>query len=147
VSAHDDRLHAEADRQLAETRAAYDGLALRSGLLVAAGAAIAAILAPRVRAGHHEVLLVLALIAFGLSTLAAAVTLMPWLRIGPLATSLASWAAGGSSERTSSLLYDAKLVILMANLSRLLAARIFFSIQALATVVAVGLALVYSAWK
>jgi hypothetical protein len=93
VSVHDDRLHAEVDRQLAETRAACDGLATRSGLLIAAAAAVAAILAPNIHAGHHEVLLVLALVALGVSTLAAIITLMPWLKIGPLAVYLAAWAS------------------------------------------------------
>lgn len=147
MSVHNDRLHAEADRQLAEVRAACDGLATRSGLLIAAAAAVAAIMAPRIQVGHHEILLVLALVALGVATLAAAVTLMPWLKIGPRATSLASWASGGSSGRTSSLLYDDKIVILTANLNRLLAMRIFFAVQALTTIAAVGLALGYSAWK
>jgi flagellar biosynthesis protein FlhB len=147
VSVHDDRLHAEVDRQLTEARAACDGLATRSGLLIAAAAAVAAILAPNIHAGHHEVLLVLALITFGVATLAAIVTLMPWLAIGPLATSLASWASGKPSASTSSLLYDSKIVILMADLNRLLAMRIFFAIQAITTVTAVALALGYTAWK
>jgi hypothetical protein len=147
VGVHDDRLHAEVDRQLAEVRAACDGLATRSGLLIASAAAVAAILAPRIVPGRHEILLVLALLAFGGAALAAAVTLMPSLTVGPLATSLASWAGRGPSERTSSLLYDDKIVILLANLSRLLTMRIFFTIQAMTTITAVGLALWYSAWK
>ena len=147
MSVHDDRLHAEVDRQLAETRGACDGLATRSGLLIAAAAAVAAIWAPRIQVGHHEILLVLALVSFGAATLAAVVTLMPWLKVGPLTTSLASWGGGSPSARTSSLLYDGKIVILAANLTRLQAMRIFFTIQAMMTVAAVGLALGYSAWK
>jgi hypothetical protein len=115
--------------------------------LIAAAAAVAAIWAPRIKVGHHEILLVLALVAFGVTTLAAVVTLMPWLKVGPLTTSLASWAGGSPSARTSSLLYDGKIVILTANLTRLQAMRIFFAIQAITTIVAVGLALGYSAWK
>ena len=147
MTVHDDRLHAEVDRQLAETRAACDGLATRSGLLIAASAAAAAIVGANIHVGHHEVLLVLMLVAFGLTTIAAVVTLMPWLKIGPLATSLSAWASGSPSARTSSLLYDSKVVILMADLNRLLAMRIFFAIQAITTVAAVGLALGYTAWK
>jgi len=49
-----DRLHAELDRQLAEVRTACDGLATRSGLLFAALAAVAAVLAPRINPAHHE---------------------------------------------------------------------------------------------
>jgi hypothetical protein len=142
----DDRLHAEVDRQLGEVRAACDGLAARSGLLIAGAAAVAVILAPRVQAGHHEVLLALALVAFGVATIAAAVTLMPWLKIGALPTSLARWGGRATAE-TSSQLYDGKVVILMSNLGRLQAMRIFFAIQAITTIAAVGLALGYSAWK
>jgi hypothetical protein len=147
VAVHDDdRLHAEVDRQLGEVRAACDGLATRSGLLIAGAAAVAAILAPRVQAGHHEVLLVLALVAFGVATIAAAVTLMPWLKIGALPTSLARWGSRATVE-SSAQLYDGKVMILMSNLSRLQAMRIFFAIQAITTIAAVGLALGYSAWK
>jgi hypothetical protein len=147
VSVHDDRLHAEVDRQLAEMRAACDGLATRSGLLIAAAAAVAAILAPSIHPGHHEVLLALALVAFGVATLAAIITLMPWLKIGPLATSLAAWASSGPSGRTSSLLYDSKIVILVADLNRLMAMRIFFAIQAITTITAIALALSYTGLK
>jgi hypothetical protein len=146
VSVHDDRLHAEVDRQLAETRAACDGLATRSGLLIAAVAAIAAILAPHIQVEHHETLLVLALIAFGIANVAAIVTMMPWLEIGPLATYLAAWGVSPSTE-TSRRLYDGKILSLMADSRRLLTMRIFFAIQAIATVVAAVLALWYTAWK
>jgi hypothetical protein len=141
----DDRLHAELDRQLAEVRAACDGLATRSGLLVAATAAVAAVFAPRIDPHRHEILLVLTAVALGIATVVAVVTLMPWLKVGPLTLSLTSWMSGGASVRTSSALYDSKAIILGANLNRLLAMRIFFSVQAIATVCAVGLALVYTA--
>ena len=143
----DDRLHAELDRQLAEVRAACDGLATRSGLLVAAIAAVAAVFAPRVNPAHHEILLVLTAVTLGIATLAGAVMLMPWLKIGPLAMSLTSWMSAGSSGKTSSALYDGKAVILVANSNRLLVMRVFFSVQAIATVCAVGLALVYTALR
>ncbi len=141
----DDRLHAELDRQLAEVRAACDGLATRSGLLVAAIAAVAAVFAPRINPAHHEVLLVLTAVALGIATVAAVVTLMPWLKIGPLTMSLASWMSAGASGKTSSALYDSKAIILGANLNRLLVMRVFFSVQAIATGCAVGLALSYTA--
>jgi hypothetical protein len=143
----DDRLHAELDRQLAEVRAACDGLATRSGLLVAAIAAVAAVFAPRINPAHHEILLVLTAVALGLATLAAIVTLMPWLRVGPLTMSLASWMSGGASGKTSSELYTSKAVILGGNLNRLLVMRVCFTVQAIATVCAVGLALVYTAMR
>lgn len=146
MSVHDDRLHAEVDRQLGETRAACDGLATRSGLLIAAIAAIAAVFAPHIQAGHHETLLVVALIAFATANLTAFVTMMPWLGIGPLATKLAAWGVS-PSPRTSERLYDGKILILAADSGRLLTMRIFFTIQVITTVIAAILALWYVAWK
>lgn len=143
----DDRLHAELDRQLAEVRTACDGLATRSGLLVATIAAVAAVFAPRINPAHHEILLVLTAVALGVAAAAAIVTLMPWLRVGPVVVSLADWMSGGASARTSRELYTSKAVILGANLNRLLAMRIFFATQAIATACAVGLALGYTAWR
>ena len=143
----DDRLHAELDRQLAEVRATCDGLATRSGLLVAATAAIAAVVAPRIDPARHEILLVLLAVTLGIATLTAVVTLMPSLKPGPERTSLASWMAEGPSARSSRQLYDAKIVILGGNLDRLLTMRTLFATQAIATVCAVGLALGYTAWK
>jgi hypothetical protein len=146
VAVHDDdRLHAELDRQLAEVRAACDGLATRSGLLVAAIAAVAAVLAPRINPGNHWVLLVLTAVALGLATLSAVGTLMPWLKVGPVTTWLASWMSGGSSATTSSELYVSKATILAANLNRLLVMRTLFAVQAITTISAVGLALWYTA--
>jgi hypothetical protein len=72
---------------------------------------------------------------------------MPWLKVGPLTASLASSMSGGPSSRTSSLLYDEKIVILTSNVNRMLVMRVFFAFQAVATAAAVGLALGYSAWK
>jgi hypothetical protein len=140
----DDRLHAELDRQLAEVRTACDGLATRSGLLFAAIAVAGAVLAPRINPAHHEILLVCTAILLGLATLAGAVTLMPWLKIGPVTTVLQDWIRSASPD-VSSQLYLSKNTILDANQGRLLAMRIFFSIQAIATIVAVGLALWYTA--
>jgi hypothetical protein len=146
VSSHDDRLHAEIDRQLTEVRAAFDGLTARAGLLIAAGGVGAAIVASRIQAGRHESLLIVTAIAFGVATVAGAVTLMPWLRTGPVAIYLVRWL-GQSSPRTTSLLYDSKIAILTSNMNRLLVMKVFFALQAVATITAVGLALWYSAWK
>jgi hypothetical protein len=143
----EERLHAELDRQLAEVRAACDGLATRSGLLVAATAAVAAVLAPRINPAHHEILLVLTVVALGLATVAAVVTLMPWLKLGPGTSSLAGWMGRRPEGWASSALYDSKMIILGANLNRLLVMRTFFAAQAIATVCAAGLALGYTAWR
>ena len=64
-----DRLHAELDRQLAEVRTACDGLATRSGLLIAAIAAVAAVFAPRIDPQHHWDLLLVTAIVLGVATL------------------------------------------------------------------------------
>jgi len=140
----DDRLHAELDRQLAEVRTACDGLATRSGLLVAGIAAVAAVFAPRIDPKQHWDLLVAAAIALGIAVLAGASVLMPWLKIGPVTEVLQEWINHASAQ-TSSQLYLAKNTILGANLRRLTAMRTLFTIQAIATIVAVGLALWYTA--
>jgi hypothetical protein len=142
----DERLYAELDRQLAEVRTACDGLATRSGLLIAAIAAVGAVLAPRIDPARHEVLLVLTAVALGISVLAGAATIMPWLKIGPVAVVLQDWIRGASAT-TSSQLYLAKNTILGANKGRLLIMRTLFTIQAIATICAVGLALGYTAWR
>jgi hypothetical protein len=147
MAADGDLLRGEVDRQLAEVRAACDGLATRSGILVAAESVAAALVAPHIKPDQHLTLLILMLSAFGLSVVAGAIALAPWLKVGPVATALAGWLGGSPTPTTSGLLYDSKLVILSANLNRLLTIRIFFAIQALMTIVAVGLALSYSAWK
>jgi hypothetical protein len=148
VAIHDDdRLHAELDRQLAEVRAACDGLATRSGLLVAGEAAAVALLAPRINPAHHQALLVLTVAALGIATVSAVVTLMPWLLVGPVMTSLVRWMSAGSSAVTSSELFTSKATILASNLNRLLAMRIFFALQSVTTISAVGLALGYTAWR
>lgn len=146
MAVHDDRLHAELDRQLAEVRAACDGLATRSGLL-AAIAVVTGVFAPRIDTHRHEILLVLTAVALGIATVAAIVTLMPWLKIGPLTMWLTAWMSAGPKPATSSQLYDSKTVILAANMNRLLAMKIFFSAQAIATGCAIGLALSYTALR
>ena len=114
---------------------------------MAATAAIAALFAPRINPAHHEILLVLTAVALGVATLTAIVTLMPSLKIGPLTMSLASWMSAGPKDRTSSALYDSKAIILDSNLDRLQTMRILFAVQAIATVCAVGLALLYTALR
>lgn len=140
----DDRLHAELDRQLAEVRTACDGLATRSGLLIAAIAAVAAVLAPRVDPSRHGTLLIFTAVTLGIATLAGASTLMPWLKIGPVTVVLQDWIRRSSPD-TSSQLYLSKNTILDANQHRMVVMRTLFTIQAIATIVAAGLALWYTA--
>src|ERR1700759_5110959 len=105
MAVHDDeRLHAELDRQLAEVRAACDGLATRSGLLVAATAAVAAVLAPRIEPARHLILLVLTAVALAVAIVTAVITLMPSLIAGPQRTYLSGWIEKPSAK-TSRQLY------------------------------------------
>lgn len=147
MSVHDDRLHAEVDRQLGEVRAACDGLATRSGLLITATGVVATLVAVRIGTSRHEVLLVLTVVALGLAALADSATLVPWLKIGPASSSLAAWMAGVASAATSDQLYDTKIAALDTNMRRSVVMRTLFVIQTIATLSAVGLALSYSAWR
>jgi hypothetical protein len=141
----DDRLHAELDRQLAEVRAASDGVATRSGLLVAAISAAALLLGPRINPAHHQILLVVTSVVLGVATVCAVVTLVPWLKTGPDRGLLEKWMSRGASDKTSRKLYTSKATILGGNLERLGTMRIFFVIQGVATISGVGLALWYVA--
>lgn len=143
----DDRLHAELDRQLSEVRAACDGLATRSGLLLAAISAIALLLGPRIDPNRHFTLLLFALVAFGVAAVAAGVTLMPWTKIGPNMEALVRWHSAGAKPTSSAELYSSKSVILNANQIRLVVMRSAFMAQAVATVCAIALALSYTAWR
>jgi hypothetical protein len=145
LTAHDDRLHDEIDRQLGEIRATCDGLATRAGLLITATGIGAAVVAARIE-GLRQGLLP-TLWALGVATVLGVVVLSPWVKTGLAATTLQAWMSGGASATTSSKLYDAKVALLEANLQRLTVIRTFFSLQALATLVATGLALWYAAGK
>jgi hypothetical protein len=87
------------------------------------------------------------MIFMGIAAFGAFVTFMPWLKIGPEATSLVSWTAGVAGQPAGRALYDSKIALLSANLRRLLVIRIFFTIQTATTIVALAVALSYSAWK
>jgi hypothetical protein len=141
----DDRLHAELDRQLTEVRAACDGVATRSGLLVAAISAAALLLGPRINPAHHQILLVVTALVLGIATVCAVVTLVPWLKVGPDRGVLERWMGRGPSPKSSIKLFESKTAILGGNLDRLGTMRIFFAIQGIATVSGVGLALWYVA--
>jgi hypothetical protein len=143
----DDRLHAELDRQLAEVRAACDGVATRSGLLVAAISVAGLLLGPRINPAHHVVLLVVTAVALAAATLAAIATLMPWLKTGPDRALLQKWMSEGSSGKTSRKLYTSKAAILGSNLDRLATMRTFFAIQGFTTISGAGLALWYTALR
>ena len=52
MTVHEDRLHAEVDRELDEIRSSCDGLATRSGLLIAATGVAVPIVAARLTTVH-----------------------------------------------------------------------------------------------
>lgn len=141
----DELLHAELDRQLAEVRTSCDGLATRSGLLIAAVAAVAAVLAPRIDPKHHEILLIFTATALGIATLAAVFTIYPGLVVGPVTQELQDWIRTASAPDRSTQLFLAKNTILGANQQRMGVMRTWFLIQGIATIVTVGLALWYTA--
>jgi hypothetical protein len=107
-------------------------------------AAVAAVFAARIDLKHHWDLLLATAIVLGVATLAGASVLMPWLKTGPVTEPLQDWI-NTASARTSSQLYLAKNVILGANLRRVVVMRTLFTIQAIVTIVAIGLALWYTA--
>jgi hypothetical protein len=146
LPADDDLLYDELNRQLAEARATADGLATRSGLLLAADGIGGAILAPSIHAGQHQSLLVLTLAAFAVAVIAGGLSLMPALKIGPRQTFLAR-AIVQPTPTTSSVLYDSKLGILDSNLRRVLVMQVFLGTQAATTLISLALALIYVAWK
>lgn len=147
MAGYDDLVHAEIDRQLSEVSTACDALATRSGTLLAVAGVGVTILASHIDKNRHVVLLTLAIVALGIATIAAAGALLPSLKVGPRASSLANWMSDSPSPRNSTQLYDSKLVILTSNMDRLLALRVLVAIQVISTFVAVMLTLVYSASK
>lgn len=144
MTTNSERLHAEVDRQLSEVRSDCDGLATRAGILISATGAAAAFVTPRIAKHHQPPGLVVALWALGGATVLGIITLSPWLRTGPRASSLRDWKSKGSSPRTSSLLYDVKVALLKGNVFRRGVARACFVFQVLATVAAVTIALWYA---
>jgi hypothetical protein len=138
LASHIDRLFSEVDRQLAEVRAAADGVATRAGLLITGSAVVATLLAarlPSVKGG----LAITALIMLGIATLIGGTVLVPALTLGPEATALSTWFSD-EPERTLREVYAAKILALVGNLRRLLVMRVLFYTQG----VAVGAAVVLS---
>ncbi len=135
-----DRLFMEVDRQLAEVRAAADGLATRAGLLISASALAAGLLGtrlPMLKTG----LAIGALIALGIATLIGGTVLTPGLRLGPTLGSLSGWF-GEAPAPTIKALYAAKILALEGNLKRLVVMRVLVCTQGLAVTAAIVLAIV-----
>jgi hypothetical protein len=150
VTVHEDRLHAEVDRELDQIRSSCEGLATRSGLLITATGIAVPIVAARLTittVNKLQPVLAGALLALGIATLLGILTLLPSLTTGPRASSLQLWMSIGSSPRTSSLLYDAKVALVKGGALRVAVMQAFFRLQALTTVTALALGLWYSARK
>ena len=142
VTVHEDRLHAEVDRELDEIRRSCDGLATRSGLLITATGIAVPIVAARLATVHSlQPVLADALLALGIATVLGILTLVPSLTIGPRAPFLQLWMAIGSSPRTSSLLYEAKVALVKGGTLRHAVMETLFIFQTLATIAALALGL------
>jgi hypothetical protein len=135
-----DRLFAEVERQLAEVRATADGLATRAGVLLTGTALAAGLLAARL-ATLRSGLIVGAMIALGVATLAGGTVLVPYLKLGSTAATLRGWFDEPATP-TIKALYVAKVGALEANLRRLTVMRVFFYTQGVAVVVAIVLTIV-----
>jgi hypothetical protein len=146
TAADNERLHAEVDRQLAEVRSDCDGLAARAGVLLTATSIAAAFVTPRI-GKHPPPGLWGALLALSIAIVLGIITVSPWLRTGPRASSLQGWKSAGPSARTSSLLYDFKVALITGNTFRRGVSRAFFMLQILATVTAIGIAVWYAVRK
>jgi hypothetical protein len=142
-----DRVFTEVDRQLEFVRTQAEGVATRSGLLIATTAVAASVLAARIQTGKLEV--GGALIALGVAGAAGIVVLVPYLRIGADIMSLTTWGSAPSAQRASATtqLYQSKLITLGANSRRLLFVTWTFYLQCLAVAVAVVLAFISTVGK
>lgn len=142
-----DRVFAEVDRQLEHVRAQTEAVATRSGLLVATTAVAAAVLAARIQTGKFDV--GNALWALGVAAVLGIFTLIPYLRIGPDVVHLTTWgaASSGTTATATTELYQAKLIALGANRTRLVVMTCAFYLQCLAVIVAVVLALTSTVGK
>jgi hypothetical protein len=85
-------------------------------------------------------------VIFAFATVTGAAALMPWLKIGSPPSALSGLLRAPESTIATAL-GGVKIALLESNLARLLLMRIFFTIQAVMTLIAVGLALAYSAWR
>ena len=134
---------AELDRQLEEVREQCSGLATRAGIGVTATAVAAALFVEKmekVKTGE-----VMALLLFGVATVAALGALVPTLSPGPRVSQLAIWAISTPASRSISELFTAKATLLEGNRTRLRLMTWAFYLQALLVITAVTVALIVTA--
>jgi hypothetical protein len=138
VASQEDLLFAEVDRQLGEQRAHADSLASRAGLLIAATAVAASLLAGRLQ-NPKVVLGDSVLWGLGVAGLTGVLVLvMARLTVGPSPAQLGTWSSGGRHIGT---LLAAKITTVEANGRALVRTEVMFYAQATATVASVGLLL------
>jgi hypothetical protein len=139
VTSKADRLFAEVDRQLAEVRAAADGLMTRSAWLLTAATLAAGLLGARIQQGKDTNLepslwsLAVA-IALGLATVVIG------LSTGPDPIQLGQWIYQPGDEATTKL-YEAKLTVLGVNLRNLAIMTYGIYLEVVAVAIAVALAM------
>lgn len=126
-----DLVFSEVDRQLVEQRAHADALATRAGLLIAAAAVAASLLAGRLQDATFEVsdmvLWTLGAAAGG----GVAVFLLARLVAGPSPSQLGGW---GSGTGTSNALLTAKILAVEGNSKALVRAELVLFLQAVSTI-------------
>lgn len=136
-----DRFFGEVDLRLSWQQARADALATRAGVMVAAIAVAASLLASDRATGAGTRLLTLVFATLGIAGLAGiGVLCMARLGGGPPATELTRWA-GSSDEDAQEKLFGAKVLTVAANDSVLARVEVVFYVQALSTALSTSLAL------
>ncbi len=131
----DDLMFGEVDRQLEEVREQANALATRSVIVVTAVAVAAAALSSRIQRESADYSS--ALWPLGVALLAAMVSILPNLKVGPTNAALSGWQAA-SSAQTVTQIYLAKLGVLEANKQRLAIMTCAFYVALIAALVAHG---------
>jgi hypothetical protein len=136
----EDRLFAEADRQLTDQRLTADGLASRAGFMISASALGAGILGSRLPTLRSN-WTIPALVTLGLAVLIGATVLIPALLAGPTPSTLQAWLGEQARTRMKAL-YAAKIAVLESNRTRLTVMRVLLCGQGLTVIVAIVLVVV-----
>jgi hypothetical protein len=135
-----DRLFAAVDARLAEQAARADALATRAGIMVAAIAVAASLLAGQV--GSDSKILWATYAALGAAALAGILVLcMARLTSGPSAAQLTLWGSQVDDQLMSEL-FAAKVISVETNQAVLARVEVLFYVQAAATAAATALTLV-----
>jgi hypothetical protein len=137
-------LFAEVDRQLADVREQAKALTTRAGLLISVSAVAATVVVAnlqRVKTGE-----ILTFIALGAAAGLGVFTIVADISTGPDPVEVQGWITDEPDEAVKAL-YLAKLITLGGNLRRLARMTTAFYLQGVATLVAVGLALLVAAGR